>query len=405
MLRDPSGLTTLDAKIHSATNVLEGDFARQMDTFKEREGHEGRYVRGRQILWKLDAYLATNALHGSVYDMEDLLINVVMINDNLIQFIRNWDTVLSGMKKTPSNDVLEPLFHRQVKKTKALAHDVAIYERALNGSKEKSFDFLCNAANRRINAKRLECLEKNRDRIARQAAAGMPSTPAPLRRVPRGFCIDFVRKGSCDKENCSYKHEKPEKSRGRTPSGGKGKGRGRSPSGRGSPFPGRVNVECKFFKHGRCNKGDSCRLLHKGKPSAPAPGSARESSGEKRRKKERKDKRRKKSRSSSKSSKGSRSSKGSKGSSTSKGSGKGRRRPKASIAAAVCLLGALVAGPASQADALALRKDMPNHDDMHSLSTFPALASVKFSNTPELYYIPTPDPSSKRRGNVARSTP
>eukprot|EP00439_Symbiodinium_sp_Y106_P044186 s4029_g5.t1 len=97
--RDPSGFTTLDAKILSAiTNVLEGDFARQIDTFKEREGHEGRLVRGRQILHKLNAYLSTNALHGSVYDMEDLL-NVVMLNENLVQFVRNWDTVHSGMKK------------------------------------------------------------------------------------------------------------------------------------------------------------------------------------------------------------------------------------------------------------------------------------------------------------------
>ncbi|CAE7535735.1 unnamed protein product, partial [Symbiodinium sp. CCMP2456] len=39
MLGDPDGFTTLDAKILSAiTNVLEGDFARQIDTFKEREG-------------------------------------------------------------------------------------------------------------------------------------------------------------------------------------------------------------------------------------------------------------------------------------------------------------------------------------------------------------------------------
>ena len=229
--------------------------------------------------------------------------------------------------------------------------------------------------------------------MAKQAAAGMPTAPAPLKRVPRGFCIDFVRKGSCSKDNCPYKHEKPEKSRGRTPSGGKGKGRGRSPSGRGSPSPNRAQVECKFFKHGRCNKGDACRFLHN-KPSAPAPGSGRESSGEKKKKKERKDKRRKKSRSSSKSSKGSRGSKGSKGSGSSKGSGKGRRGPKPSIPAAVCLLSALVAGSASQADAHAFRKDMPIHDDMYSSPAFPALASVKFSNTPELYYIPTPEHES-----------
>ena len=39
-------------------------------------------------MWKIDAYLATNALHGSVYDMEDLP-NVVMINDNLVLLYRS----------------------------------------------------------------------------------------------------------------------------------------------------------------------------------------------------------------------------------------------------------------------------------------------------------------------------
>ena len=53
---------------------LEGDFARQMDTSKEREANaRGGTVRGRQILFKLNDRFATNALHGSVYDLEDLL--------------------------------------------------------------------------------------------------------------------------------------------------------------------------------------------------------------------------------------------------------------------------------------------------------------------------------------------
>ena len=181
--------------------MLEGDFARQIDTFKEREGHEGRLVRGRQILHELTAYLATNALHGSVYDMEDLLI-VVMINQNLVQFIRNCDTVLSGMKKTPADDVLEPLFHRQVKKAKLLSHDIASYERAVDGTKEKSYDFLYEAVNRVIKIRRLEC---NRERIAKQAAAGMPSAPAPLKRVPKGFCVDF-----CSQRIVQQRHMYPQ---------------------------------------------------------------------------------------------------------------------------------------------------------------------------------------------------
>ena len=43
-LRDAEGFVALDAKILSAiTNVLEGDFARQMDTFEgERRGCSGQ---------------------------------------------------------------------------------------------------------------------------------------------------------------------------------------------------------------------------------------------------------------------------------------------------------------------------------------------------------------------------
>ena len=75
----------LDAKILSAiTGVIEGDFARQIDTLQGPEGHENRLVCGRQILFKRDSHVATNALHGSVYDMGDL-VNVVLINDD--QFI------------------------------------------------------------------------------------------------------------------------------------------------------------------------------------------------------------------------------------------------------------------------------------------------------------------------------
>ena len=132
-LRDSEGFSTLDAKIMSAlTNILEGDFGRQIDTFKETEAHSGRMVRGRQLLLRLHNYFATNALHGSVYDMEDPM-NCKMVNDNLTVFLRNWDTILSGIPVQPDNSVLEPLFHRQVKKCKDIAHDISVYDRALEG--------------------------------------------------------------------------------------------------------------------------------------------------------------------------------------------------------------------------------------------------------------------------------
>ena len=51
VLRDVSKFTTLDAKLLSAlTNILTGDFARKVDTYKETEATSHRYVRGRQVL-------------------------------------------------------------------------------------------------------------------------------------------------------------------------------------------------------------------------------------------------------------------------------------------------------------------------------------------------------------------
>ena len=48
-LRNVGKFTTLDAKLLSAlTNILTGDFARKVDTYKETEATNHRYVRGRQ---------------------------------------------------------------------------------------------------------------------------------------------------------------------------------------------------------------------------------------------------------------------------------------------------------------------------------------------------------------------
>ena len=192
-LRDTEGFPTLDAKVLSAvTNVLEGEFARQIDSFKEREAHAGRLVRGRQVLAKLDAYFATSALHGSLYEFEDLL-GVKLVNENLITFMSNWDTVLSGMKVTPEDQFLEPLFHREVKKCKSISHDIAIYERATEGAKERSYAYLHQAASNYLARGRLD---RNRERMARQLGDDKPALPA-AKRVPKSFCISFVKNGSC----------------------------------------------------------------------------------------------------------------------------------------------------------------------------------------------------------------
>ena len=186
-------------------------------------------MRGRQVLAKLDAYFATSALHGSLYELEDLL-GVKLINENLITFMSNWDTVLSRMKVTPDDTFLEPLFHRQVKKCKLISHDIAIYERATEGAKERSYAYLYQAASNYLARRRLD---RNRERMARQLGDDKPALPA-AKRVPKGFCISFVKNGSCKVDNCKYKHQIPDGWKGRSQSRGRG-GRSQSRRRTGSP--------------------------------------------------------------------------------------------------------------------------------------------------------------------------
>ena len=65
-LRKVAPFATLDAKLLSAlTNIITGDFARKVDTFKETEATAGRIVRGRQVLFMLHDHFSTNIKHGA----------------------------------------------------------------------------------------------------------------------------------------------------------------------------------------------------------------------------------------------------------------------------------------------------------------------------------------------------
>ena len=99
-LRKVAPFATLDAKLLSAlTNIITGDFARKVDTFKETEATAGRIVRGRQVLFMLHDYFSTNIKHGATYALQDLF-SVQLRGENLKSFISNWDQVLAGIVQT-----------------------------------------------------------------------------------------------------------------------------------------------------------------------------------------------------------------------------------------------------------------------------------------------------------------
>ena len=104
-LKDSGKFVTLDAKLMSSlTNICEGDFARQLDIFKEEQAKSGTPARGRQALLMIHKHFSTSRKHGAVYDIEDLMA-VTLVNDDLRGFITRWDAVIAGMTSEPDMNV------------------------------------------------------------------------------------------------------------------------------------------------------------------------------------------------------------------------------------------------------------------------------------------------------------
>ena len=286
-LRDVGKFTTLDAKLLSAlTNILTGDFARKVDTYKETEATNHRYVRGRQVLFMMHEHFSTNIKHGATYSLQDLF-SVKLKGDNLRGFISNWDQVMAGIPKVPEISILETLFFNQVKNSKAIAHDLQEYHRAEEGTDKKSYDFLVTSVRRYLDRERLE---SNRERVARTLGASSsnaaPAVGEKTGYIPKGYCVKW-NKGTCTNDACTFKHERPppkkDRSQSRPPSD-----RGRSPS-RGKNDKSKKKQPCKFWKQGRCNRGNECRFSHEGKQTkspraaTPARPSSNDSKGSRRR--------------------------------------------------------------------------------------------------------------------------
>jgi len=265
-----------------------GELGRQITHASETERREGRCVKGRQLLHLVYQYYRIDEAAGALHNIHDLW-NVTFVEDNKMEgFLASWDALLAGMKRMPSDEDLEVIFLRQIRKSKALTIDVAQFDRAEPGNPDRSYEFLLRAARRYVERKRLE---SNRSAIAQAVSGTKPAAPAAKGKGGKGrgrdrspssraggVCFEFAKSGTCSRgDTCKYKHERNEgrgrsSSRGRGKGKGKGKGKSRSNSpGRSASPGGKVNKPCSFFQKGSCKFGNQCRFQHN--PTAPAAGS------------------------------------------------------------------------------------------------------------------------------------
>ena len=277
---------TLDAKLMSSlTNICEGDFARQLDIFKEEQAKSGTPARGRQALLMIHKHFSTSRKHGAVYDIEDLMA-VTLVNDDLRGFITRWDAVIAGMTSEPDMMWKQAYFHNAIKTFKPLSHDLAVYDRTPEGEPNRSYEFLMKAARDYLERRRLE---KMRQATKKSVSGKRDATPAPTRPSSAGkgpgICYDF-QAGKCTRgKDCRYKHEKVDKGKG---GGKKGKSRSKSRGPSRSLSPGSRNQVCKFWKAGKCQRGNDCAFQHPPKPAAASTKDDKRGKSQKKKKKNKK---------------------------------------------------------------------------------------------------------------------
>ena len=295
------------------------------DIFKEAQAKMGTHARGRQALLMIHKHFSTSRKHGAVYDIEDLMA-VTLVNDDLRSFITRWDAVIAGMTSEPDVMWKQAYFHNAIKNFKPLSHDLAVYDRTPEGEPNRSYYFLMKAGRDYLERKRLEKMRQATKKSLSGRKDAAAATPRPLSTGKGvGICYDF-QAGKCTRgKDCKYKHEKIEKGKG----GKKGKPRSNSRTPSRSLSPGSRNQVCKFWKAGKCHRGNECAFQHPPKPAAPSAKDDKRGKSKNKRKTKKK---------------GDRSRSSSRGSNTSKGSesltNKGGK--PSSSSAAVCLMRALV---------------------------------------------------------------
>ena len=186
-LRETGKFLTLDTKSLSAlSRVAKADLARQIINFKESEATANRAVRGRQVLLMFEHYFKTNEEAGSLYSIEDLL-KVQLSGDDLSTFIHNWESVIAGLNHQPEETTLRDILLRQLRSSGKLKFDLEVYDRAKEGSEQRTYEYLVKCVKELLTRDRSR---KNRNAIAKAHGAKF-GAPAPAEATtPRGRSQD-----------------------------------------------------------------------------------------------------------------------------------------------------------------------------------------------------------------------
>lgn len=216
--QDPSVFTTVprkwqtfDSELFGAVmRYVSGELKRALLNYREACYRDGSQPSGRWSLWHaLQRYMLERGTATQV-DLTALMSHEY--RNDLSVYLDGLDTILMHLQQPPEEDLLHACVEPQLRKCKALELDLKIYDRAAEGSEERSVQYLYKCAREHLARKHLQDVK---DSLLR---APLKATPA---KAPQAEA-----KGGKTEDGAVAKPE-----------------------------------ICRNFLAGRCTNGDSCHAL------------------------------------------------------------------------------------------------------------------------------------------------
>ena len=102
-------------------------FKKKVSLEEQKAQKEDRFPRGRQIAYMIYEYFRVTGAHDTFFDFADFF-SFTLRSDNVQDFGTTWDSNLSSMTKTPSDDVLESLYKFRIRESDQLNTVLDLYD-------------------------------------------------------------------------------------------------------------------------------------------------------------------------------------------------------------------------------------------------------------------------------------
>ena len=126
----------LDARIASALNkIIQNSYFKKKVSLEEQKAQrEDRFLRGRQIAFRIYDYFRVTGARDTVSDYADFF-SVTLRDDNILELDTSWDEVQLSMTKIPHDDILEGLYKLRIRESEKLKTVLELYDMEIHQKK------------------------------------------------------------------------------------------------------------------------------------------------------------------------------------------------------------------------------------------------------------------------------